>query len=750
MRLAAGDTTGGMSMRCHVVGTPISYGLGNFKNRIAQRAQILGWVADPNTRLITIYGRRGIGKSSLVAKVVEMLADSEGNCSGVVNLSTRTGGPVTVERIFFACAELADADEKRILSNLWSNSRDPREKILELFAAMGQGTHVIVLDNIEDQLSDDGQPKDSDLSLFLDVVFRAPRAPCVIITTQVPIALDPAMRRWEARLNLNEGLPLAESVDLLRELDRNGDAGLLDAPQGQLEEAAVRLHGVPRALELTVGALAEDHLTLPTLKDLLEDFTARGDIVDQLAHSRYRRLDDEARMTLDVLAVFSVPVTREAVEWVLRPLAPGLDPARALSRLAQVHMLSVDRRTREFALHPLDADIAYGALPSTGPTSKRVLERRVADWYGRRRQPAPWSAVTDVINHRHEYEHRLRAGDYDSAALVIEEIGEFLIWHGSVREVLGMHLALKDHVSDDQAVLACLVVYGQACHIGGPVPDAVPALRQAIPLAEKAGNRLQLWRALYSLGDVYRILRKSPEAIEALSRAAALAREFDDPQRKAFGLLSLSLSYTYAGSVSEALEAAEHLHVLAEQTEDPVIRGQLGDARSSAYIVARRWADAINAANQAVAAYAESSGLEAIGYARNLQGIALLGLGRVQEAIELLNQACAEGNQLGTPRAEGLCRYNLAWAYWLAGDPAACYTAACEAVEAFRRSGGDDIETSEELGRAAGALAAGDLSSAESALRAAAAKSEGNSDFTPASWLLAEADRLAASCDNDR
>lgn len=69
----------------------------------------------------------------------------------------------------------------------------------------------------------------------------------------------------------------------------------------------------------------------------------------------------------------------------MRPLAPGLDPARALSQLAHVHMVSVDHSSRKFALHPLDADIAYAALPMEGSFARRVLERRVA---ARLRKPA--------------------------------------------------------------------------------------------------------------------------------------------------------------------------------------------------------------------------------------------------------------------------------------------------------------------------------------------------------------------------
>src|SRR6516162_8300548 len=192
-------------VRCRVVGTPVSYGLATFKDRHQQLAQILTWLADPGTRMITVVGRRGIGKSSLAAKAVEVLASTDSGCSAVVNLSTRTEGPLTIERIFFTCAELAAPAEKEMLYALWGTLRSPRDKLLELFAAMGEGTHVIVLDNIEDQLSDDGHPENADLELFLDVVFRAKRAPRLLVTTQVPIDLDPALGRLEARLRLDSG-----------------------------------------------------------------------------------------------------------------------------------------------------------------------------------------------------------------------------------------------------------------------------------------------------------------------------------------------------------------------------------------------------------------------------------------------------------------------------------------------------------------------------------------------------------------
>jgi hypothetical protein len=104
--LPAQDAAAKSGGRARVVGAPVSYGLEAFKDRYAQLKQILRWLDDPAARMITVFGRRGIGKSALAAKAVEMVARANGGFSGVVNLSTRTHGSLTIEKIFFACAEL--------------------------------------------------------------------------------------------------------------------------------------------------------------------------------------------------------------------------------------------------------------------------------------------------------------------------------------------------------------------------------------------------------------------------------------------------------------------------------------------------------------------------------------------------------------------------------------------------------------------------------------------------------------------
>jgi tetratricopeptide (TPR) repeat protein len=730
--------------RCRVVGAPVSYGLEIFKDRSQQQEQILAWLADPATRMVTVFGRRGIGKSALAAKVVATLAAEDTGYRGIANLSTRSEGNITIERIFFTCAQVSHPAAQGDLTALWASQREPKDKLVQLFETLGQDMNLIVLDNIDDQLTDSGQPVHQDLGIFLDVVFRLPRGPRLLVTTQVPVSLDPALRRLEARLHLRDGLPIADSVALLRELDRDGDAGLLDATSAQLEQAARRLHGVPRALELTAGALVADSLNLPTLDDLLNEFTSRGDIVDQLSHERYQRLNDETRLTLDVLAVFRAPVRREWVQWVMRPLAPSIDVARALSDLVHVHMVSLNRPTREFALHPLDADIAYSALTESGPFSRRILERRVAAWYEHTSGHPPWHALADVSAQRMAFEHRLRAEDYDTCAFILDEIGEFLALNGSAREVATMHFALEGHLTDDAAVLADMCSFGLARHIGGPYQEAVAPLTRAVALAEQLNDLPHLERALFSLGDTLRYLRRMPEAIGVLRRAADVAGQLGDTEHQAHALLCLSLSHTYLTQGSEAMAAAQLLARLAEETGNPTIRGRAGDAFSLVHVAAERWELAYQAGGEALRAYQQAHNIEALGYARNVRGVSLIALGQLAEAVAELLQAGRDSVRAETPRAEGLCQYNLAWAHWKGGNYDAAASAASEAVDAFRRAGGADIDASQQLAAAASAMMDGRLVAAADALVAAASAAHGNSDLVPGDWLLAAAAALGA------
>ncbi|MEU6867600.1 trypsin-like peptidase domain-containing protein [Streptomyces sp. NPDC046876] len=732
-----------------VIGLPVAHGLELFKDRTEARDLIGRHLADPAIRMVTVTGRRGIGKSAVAAKVMEMLERGEwpGHAqaplpAGLVNLSTRTSG-VSLERLYFDCARaLGPADEARLLE-VWATDRPVPDKIGELFAAMGDRLFVILVDNLEDRLLDDGRLDDEELDAFFDCLFRARATPRLLITSQLPLRLPPELRRFAAEVELSDGLPPAESVALLRELDQDGSLGVAQLSDEQLLRAAVRVHGVPRALELLVGAMADDTLMLPTLEDVLEDFTLRGDVVAGLAEDRYRRLGADSRSVLNVLAVLRTPAPREAVEWITGGPAPALDAAGALSRLLRMRMVSVDRGTRTYALHPMDADLAYGALPDEGPLGRKALELRAAEWYARTAPPRPdWRTLDDVQAYRRAFDHRVRAGDMDGAALVLGAIGEWMVWHGSVLAAISMHLTLEEQVTDDRARLAHLIGFGHARLTGGPLPHALELFTEAAEVAERLEDRRVLQEAMFGLGDAHRQLGRLGDATGPLARAAELARQNGDTGAEAHAVLSLSLAHSTLGDGEAALAGADRLGELAAASGDRLTEARSWNARFTALLTLGRWEETIAAGGEAVRAYAAAGVPEATDYALNAQGVALLALGRPEEALAVLAEALTAASAMENPRTEGVCLYNTAWAHWTLGRYGQAAETAERAAASLDRAGAAEAAAAQALAEAARARAVPAPRDAADALDRAAQGAGRNAEMVRPAWLTAQAQHL--------
>ena len=86
---------------------------------------------------------------------------------------------------------------------------------------------------------------------------------------------------------------------------------------------AAVLHGVPRALEVLAGILANDPFA--TLAEVLDRFYKQQDVARALIEENYKRLDSSARRVIEALAVFRRPVRPLAADYLLEPFVPGLD-----------------------------------------------------------------------------------------------------------------------------------------------------------------------------------------------------------------------------------------------------------------------------------------------------------------------------------------------------------------------------------------------------------------------------------------
>lgn len=733
-----------------VVGVPVAYGIELFKNRTRERDAIVGHLSDPAVRLVMVTGRRGIGKSALAAKVMDLIDRGErpGPAAGgptplgLLNLSTRTSG-ISLERLYFGCARVLGPEQETRLREVWVTARTMQERLDELRAAMGDQLIVILMDNLEDLLHDDGSIADEELAVFLDWLFRTRATPRLLVTSQMPVRLAPELRRFAAHIDLSEGLKPAEAAVLLRELDRDGSLGIADLSDEELLNAAVHVHGVPRALELLVGAVADDTVLLPTLQDVLEDFTRRHDVVTDLAQDRYQRLDEQARGLLGVLAALRTPVEQSAVAEIMDGLDPDLPAIPVLTSLVRIHLVSVDRASRTVALHPMDADLAYAQMPPHGPFGRQTVERQIASWYANRARPSgTWRTLEDIEPQRRQFDHLVRAGDHDGGARVLNEISEWLVWHGSVLTAVKMHLDVEGHIADERLRIAHTIAYGHARLSAGPMEQAVELFTEAAARAERLGDRLALQNAMFGLGDAHRQLGDQESTVEPLTRAAELAHELGDTEREVHALLSLSLAHSYLGDGESALTGADRLATLATESGDLLTSARAGNARTIALLTLGRWQETTEAGAETARAYRAAGSQEAIAYALNAQGIALLALDAPAQAASVLEEARHEASLMENPRAEGVCLFNLAWAYWQDARTEEAATTADRASTALQIAGAAEESAARTLAEAARALPTSPRTAAAALLRTAAAL-ESNAEVIAAAWLSDQARRLA-------
>ncbi len=735
-------------VRQRVVGQHV-LDIGNqFKGRIKEQKDLGSCLAETSTRLVSIVGRPGIGKTALASKV---LGDLEHNrwphgeralaVDGIVYLSTRTSG-VTLETLFMNCATMLGSEREEALHKTWANSQlTVAEKIERLLGALDDGVYVVLLDHMEDLLDDKGAITDPELRAFFDVSLTAPRGARLLVTSRDPIAFHPDWARFDIRIPLVTGLSIPEGVAMLRDMDPTGTWGLRGLPEDQLARAVQRLYGIPRALELLAGILKDQFLSSPD--EILDKF--EEDVVDALMQEAYRRLGPDERHVMQALAVLGRPVPLIAVQFMVAPFEPGLSVDAILRRLIDVHMVTLDRPSRTVALNPIDQDYVFHRLPEEGEYSRNTLDNRAADYYAQLRVPKDrWQSAVDLGPYLLEFEHRFRAGQYEAAAVALNAIDvEFAAWRTHTRSLQSMHQRLAGKLTDRRLQMLQIYSLGQTYIFLGPFEKAAESFESARSIAREIGSAEFERIATAWAGEAARRLGRLDDAIDQLKRAVAM-----NPSDVAPGdtfLMNLGLAYSYKGEFREALGCGRRLLDMAERHSDAVLRGQAHDVLSLAFLGLRNFDQVLVHTRQAVELYRAADARDPLAYVMNVEGMAYLGQGRIGQAIESFEQASRRGKEDDTPRLEGFSLFNLARACRIKPDLERALETAVSAAAVLTRIGAPESAAALAFRDALGFSAAGDRPAMAQALLACAQSCMGTADVIAPYDLFEEAEAIARS-----
>jgi predicted ATPase/transcriptional regulator with XRE-family HTH domain len=604
-------------------GGSIPVPLSRLVGRDVETTKLADVVLDGTTRLVTLTGVAGIGKTRL-ALAVAQVASRRGRRSWWVPLA----GVVESRYVLDAVAGALGVSEVTVEA---------------ITTRVGGAPALLVVDNLEHL--------DGVAGVLTDLLGRVPEV-TALVTSRAPVGVADE-QVWPVRpLPVPAGdddgveeVAAVASVELLVDrVRRTTPAFELNADTaGVVVDVCRRLDGLPLALELAAGAwrvLGATGVLEAICADPLEVRDVQG--ARPAAHrslrnaldASYRLLGDETQEVLHMLSVFRGGWRIEAAAAIVG----GGSVLDHLDRLAALGLVEThdDTSGRRFSMLPTIQTFAGARARDAG-----VLERtraRHADFFRR------WVAeMHDSLDAASEVVHQRIQADGDNVRAALEwfarhdaatglnfaiDVYRYWLFRGSMDEGVDWFDTMLRRAGDvERAPFAQLFAASLANYGGRPPTEARRLAEQSLETYRRRGDARGMALATGVLadidlrGDVAASVRRSQEAVATLEaigdsfnvrwalsilafgqaqlgdlagaestarRMVAVAREQDNPYRLAAALRTLAIVLRLKGDLADAdrfhaesdplMSGLDDLHLGAQwQAEWAVVAAGVGD-----------------------------------------------------------------------------------------------------------------------------------------------------------------------------
>jgi predicted ATPase len=552
--------------------------------REAEEAEATRLLLAAGTRLLTLTGPAGVGKTRLAVQVAAGLLRAFPDGVYYVSFSTVDDPALVLPRI----AEVLGAKES-----------GGRSVYANLRAAVAGKTMLLLLDNLA-QVADDSVWADDLLALCPDLrVLATSRGPLHRPGEQV---LDVPPLALPNLIHLPSAAELAryDAVALFVARAQESAPGFALTTQNAaaVAQICVRLDGLPLAIEL--AAARSKQFAPPLLLDLLTDQggSALGVLTSGAVHLperprtmrsaigwSYALLDPAEQQVFSHLAVFVGGCTVEAAAAVLGPDGATVDLPARLHSLREKSLLRVETPPsgsdppRYLMLSTIRA-YAEEQLAATG--QEAAARRRHADFFAALAEQAEpelhgpaqvrWMATLECEhgNLRAALRWALAAGETDLLFRLVGACWRFWFYHSYLSEGRRWTAAALARLPGPSPVLQAHVILGAGtlAYAQNDYPQAIAYLEQARDLYAAAGHREGQARAINTLGTT-RIEQGDYAQARALFRESlALQHAIGDKRGAAMSLLNLGNVALNTDQPAAALKFYEASVALLRQLGD--------------------------------------------------------------------------------------------------------------------------------------------------------------------------------------
>ena len=489
---------------------------------------------------------------------------------------------------------------------------------------------------------------------------------------------------------VEQGLPVEDAVQLLRDQDPDGLYNIRNLPEKELARVARLVHGVPRALEVAAGILIDN--PEESVDDLEKQFFQREEVVNEVIEEGYKRLDDEARRYMEALSVFRRTIPNVAVDFVLEPFFSGLNTPLIRRRLARMNLINTERGSDEVSLHQIDMDFAYSQLPEEGDYCRRALELRAAEFYEEFKVPInDWHTVHYVDAYIFQFDHLMKAAAYDKAGQVLGECSISLAWRGYSSDALAMHQRLEGKITDPQLLAILARGLANVYTVRGPLPKAIKLFEKALEWAKGSGSDSLAGDVYLDFGVAYRYSGDLESAKSVFRKSLAINRNNPGEYDRSQILHQLARVCIYQGATKEGLKHASEALDRDLTLKRTLFQGIDHSVIALAHLVAQNYDLVIKHATQSLNMLSETRD-SSQGWTLNTLGLAYLAQNDINKAQHYLDQAYSQSVSNEQPRLQGFSLFNLAWCKRKQNEIAQALNTLEETKDLFKELGAPEID----------------------------------------------------------
>jgi len=538
------------SMAAPALSATLPTSLTSFVGRYRERHLLLDALTALDTRLVTVHGPGGVGKSRLAAEVARAYAALPG-VDGLYHVSVDD---------LSRPADLASVLAERL------GLSPSRQVWLDIQHRIDQKTVLLVLDSFEGALSE--------TPAVLALLHQCLHMRVLITSRQVlgstaetildlgGLTLPKPEAGWPAEYG-------SEAVQLFEQRARQADLTFTLTPDvlPLVTRLCRALGGNPLALELAAAWLR--YTTLAELAqsleaDVLALATPRSDIPARHVSMRtvfehsWQRLTEGERTALRCLGVFPVGFSGGAALAVT-----NLGPAE-LQALIDHSMLRFDGH--RYSFHPLLRQFVREQLDAEHALRRALMDRHAAhhlDHLERLSVAASGGISEELLTFfRAEEGHVLQGlewimvqGDYARLPGIVEAIQWDFALRSRVTEALTLLRGLLNRIPPDEAPwahvrAALLTSLGWYEQFVGDLRKAQALCVRALEEARHAGDEVQICRAASGLGEVYFRRGRALQAVPLFTEAIRLVS--NDVVRKFRIEANLGAAQAFANQLDRA------------------------------------------------------------------------------------------------------------------------------------------------------------------------------------------------------